>query len=137
MCRVGPGQLRLMATCAVPPCFFTSNSEATHSIPLPTPKRPSPATDCRSRTTHRLAATPDRLLLFLNVGNIYFLSTPVVYWRWRKDASRGCALRLPCLRLAPAHSSLLAHYPLLLAPILVPETSCCAHDRYTNRSHTG
>src|SRR5215831_11046624 len=31
---VGLGPLRLTATCAVPPCFFTFKCEATHSIQL-------------------------------------------------------------------------------------------------------
>ncbi len=34
MCLRRPGALRLTATCAVPPCFFTFKREATHSIQL-------------------------------------------------------------------------------------------------------
>jgi len=49
--------------------------EATHSKPAP--KRPSPLVDRRPCTTYRLAAIPDRLLLFIITGKCLFLCSEV------------------------------------------------------------
>src|SRR5438309_3065198 len=62
---------------------------------------PSPAANNRLRTTRRLSAIRDRLLLFIIAGGCIFICTHTVYLTYREESSFRVTL---CLRYRESFS---------------------------------